>query len=302
MKKFIGVAVTSLILFSSINVFASAKVSGQSIVLDGKDTGIKGYNIKDNNYFKLRDVAALLDGKDAEFSVNYDENRSAVMINSKSDYKKGEKDLIPLKDTDSEIKKSSHNVFVNGVRHSFSVYTIDGYNYFNLRELGKTIGFDVTFDEKNNNILIDSKAIDGKSLVNNQVEIKIVDYKTSYDESNLDIIKNPKLDINKFFSNVKNNILATQNEGQITSEATYVKSENIVEIIPKSTKYSGKFSYKPYIEITQGDKSETFPYSGEFEVAKTLTSKGFDSTKEFEISLGSKKEDNFIKYSSFNYE
>ena len=51
MKKFLGAVVSSLILFSSINVFAGAKVSSQSIVLDGKDTGVKGYNIEDNNYF-----------------------------------------------------------------------------------------------------------------------------------------------------------------------------------------------------------------------------------------------------------
>ena len=75
MKKILAVVVSSLILFSSISVFAGAKVSSQSIVLDGKDTGVKGYNIEDNNYFKLRDVAALLDGKDAEFSVSYDQER-----------------------------------------------------------------------------------------------------------------------------------------------------------------------------------------------------------------------------------
>ena len=62
MKKFIASLATSLVLFSSMNVFAGAKVSSQNIVLDGKDTGVKGYNIEDNYYFKLRDVAALLDG------------------------------------------------------------------------------------------------------------------------------------------------------------------------------------------------------------------------------------------------
>lgn len=72
--------------------------------MDGKDTGVKGYNINDNNYFKLRDIAALLDGKDAEFNVSYDNDREAVMITSKSDYKKTENDLVALKDSDSEIK------------------------------------------------------------------------------------------------------------------------------------------------------------------------------------------------------
>lgn len=301
MKKILGTIVTSLVLFSSVNVFAGAKVSSQSILLDGKDTDVKGYIIQDNNYFKLRDVAALLDGKDAEFNVSYDEDRSAVIITSKSDYKKTDGDLTPLKDSDSDIRKSTHNVYVNGVRHSFNVYSIDGYNYFKLRELGKTIGFDVNFDEKNNKVLIDSKAIKPRSLVNNQVEVKIVDYAAGYNDKVLDIIKDPILDINNFIKNINNNVLATTEEGQLSGETQYVKSENIVEVYPSLTKYIGKFTYKPYIRITQGEKSEIFPYEGKIEVAKTLASKGFDSTSEFEISLGAKTEDNFIKYSSFKY-
>lgn len=301
MKKIISIALSSLVLFTSVNVFANAKVSSQSVVLDGKDTGVKGYNINDNNYFKLRDIAALLDGKDAEFNVSYDNDRSAVMITSKSDYKKTDEDLVPLKDSKSEVKKSSHNVFVNGVRHSFKVYTIDGYNYFQLRELGRTIGFDVNFDEENNSVLLSSKSIPGLSLVKNQVDVKIVDYAADYESKELYILKNPILDISQFLDNIKNDVLATTNEGQLIAESTYVKSENIVEVLPKSTKYNGKFTYKPYIQIKQAEKTEVFPYEGKFEVAKTLTSKGFDSTEEFEISLGTNNKDNFIKYSSFKY-
>lgn len=299
MKKIISIGLTSLVLIT--NVFAGAKVSSQSVLVDGKDTGVKGYNIANNNYFKLRDIAALLDEKDAEFNVSYDSDREAVIITSKSDYKKTENDLAPLKDSDSEVKSSTHKVFVNGVRHSFNVYTIDGYNYFQLRQLGKTIGFSVNFDEKNNSVQIDSKSIPGRSLVNNQVNVKIVDYVTDYEEKSLDILKDPLLDISKFLANIKNEVLATSEEGKLSGESTYVKSENIVEVLPTSAKYHGKLVYTPYIKIEQGDKSEVFPYEKGFEVAKTLTSKGFDSTSEFEISLGTKSKDHFVKYSSFKY-
>ena len=247
MKKIISIGLTSLVLIT--NVFASAKVSSQSVLVDGKDTGVKGYNIADNNYFKLRDIAALLDEKDAEFNVSYDSDREAVIITSKSDYKKTENDLVPLKDSDSEVKSSTHKVFVNGVRHSFSVYTIDGYNYFQLRQLGKTIGFSVNFDEKNNSVQIDSKSIPGRSLVNNQVNVKIVDYVTDYEEKSLDILKDPLLDISKFLANIKNEVLATSEEGKLSGESTYVKSENIVEVLPTSAKYHGKLVYLSLIHI-----------------------------------------------------
>ena len=88
-----------------------------------------------------------------------------------------------------------------------------------MRQLGKTIGFDVNFDEKNNSVLIDSKSIPGRSLVNHQVDVKIVDYATDYEEKNLDILKDPLLDISKFLANIKNEVLATAEEGKLSGES-----------------------------------------------------------------------------------
>ena len=47
------------------------KVSPQKVTLDGKEVKISGYNIEDENYFKLRDLAAVLKDTDAKFSVEY---------------------------------------------------------------------------------------------------------------------------------------------------------------------------------------------------------------------------------------
>lgn len=301
MKKFITIAISSLVLFSNINVFASTKVSKQSIVLDNKDTNVYGYMINDNNYFKLRDVAALLSGTDSGFSVSYDSYANSIFINRKSEYTKTPEDLKPLTDSDSDAIKSNVDVFVDDARVSFKTYSIDGYNYFKLRELGKVIGFDVDFDEERGNVLISSKSIKPGLLVNGATEVNIVDYATSFKNEHQDILKKGVLDIKDFFNNIESSVLGTQDHGQVFGNSFYIKSKDVVEVYPNSSIYIGKFSYTPYIRITQKDKSDTFKYTDKFEVAKTLKSKGFDPTSEFEISLGTKSDDRFIVYSTFVY-
>ena len=54
----------------------NASPTKQKIYLDGKEIKLDGYNIKGNNYFKLRDLAACLN-----FSVDYDASRNMVIIN-----------------------------------------------------------------------------------------------------------------------------------------------------------------------------------------------------------------------------
>ena len=49
----------------------AVKVSPQKVTLDGKEIKISGYNIKGENYFKLRDLAAVFKDTDAKFSVDY---------------------------------------------------------------------------------------------------------------------------------------------------------------------------------------------------------------------------------------
>lgn len=51
----------------------TAQLSNQKLSFNGMDfSEVEKYNIDGSNYFKLRDVAALLDGTVAQFNVGYD--------------------------------------------------------------------------------------------------------------------------------------------------------------------------------------------------------------------------------------
>lgn len=53
--------------------------------------------------------------------------------------------------------QSTSKVIVDGIEQTITAYTIDGSNYFKLRDLGNLIPFDVEWDGDNNKILIFSK-------------------------------------------------------------------------------------------------------------------------------------------------
>ncbi|NCB28288.1 MAG: haloacid dehalogenase-like hydrolase [Clostridia bacterium] len=65
-----------------------AKDSTTKIMLNGKDTALKGYEVNDNNYFKLRDLAKALN-----ISVTYDEKTNTASLDSTKPYVDGAQKL-----------------------------------------------------------------------------------------------------------------------------------------------------------------------------------------------------------------
>ena len=45
-----------------------------TVMLDGKQVKPVGYNINGNNYYKLRDIALILNGTTAQFGVTWDKS------------------------------------------------------------------------------------------------------------------------------------------------------------------------------------------------------------------------------------
>jgi hypothetical protein len=60
---------------------AEAKLSTSTIYLDGKEVKLTAYLINGNNYFKLRDVAAVIN-----FGVTWDGVTNTIGIDSSSGY------------------------------------------------------------------------------------------------------------------------------------------------------------------------------------------------------------------------
>lgn len=74
MKKQIIISFLSgAVLFGSVGVFAGQYMATDNpfpVQLNGQSVSIEGYNINDNTYFKLRDIADVIGGFDVDFQNN----------------------------------------------------------------------------------------------------------------------------------------------------------------------------------------------------------------------------------------
>lgn len=163
MKKLLSlVLVLSLCMLLSGVAFAADKPvvvsSSQALKVDGKDIACEKYNIDGSNYFKLRDMAMLMNGTVSQFSVGYNEEKKAVEIATGEAYVSNGSELVLTgEDKSATAVVSNQTIWINGVKRSdLSVYNIGGNNYFKLRDLGGALGFDVDYDAGTRTMLVAS--------------------------------------------------------------------------------------------------------------------------------------------------
>lgn len=127
---------------------------GQELILNGNAVTLYAYNIGGNNYFKLRDLAWLLNGTKAQFAVGYDEVNKAVLLDPYGSYALagGEGALLP--EQNLTVQPTSANIVCNGEQRRMTAYNIGGNNYFQLRELGALLDFGVGYDEASRRVVV----------------------------------------------------------------------------------------------------------------------------------------------------
>lgn len=134
-----------------------AVLSPQKLTVDGKDIECEKYNIDGSNYFKLRDLAQLLNGTESQFAVGYDEATSTVTITTGKAYVSTGTELVTGVDNSATAQPSNQTILINGVAHGdLTVYNIGGSNFFQLRELGNILGFEVDYDVTTDTAIVNS--------------------------------------------------------------------------------------------------------------------------------------------------
>lgn len=133
---------------------ATAYPATMTVKLDGKRVKPVGYNIKGNNYYKLRDIAQILDGTTAKFDISWNEEDRVMDLFPGETYMPvgGELGEIPTKN--KTAKPSTETVKVNDQIAPLAAYNVDGYNYFKLVDLGTTLGFSVDYDSKTRTVVM----------------------------------------------------------------------------------------------------------------------------------------------------
>lgn len=157
-------------LFAQWNDGAPAQSAGKtvsptahSMTVDGKSVQPAAYTIDGNNYFKLRDVAAMLSGTEAQFQVGYDAGTRAISLTTGQAYTAVGGELSALPAGDQRAVNTPSAVYVDGKQVSFTAYNINGNNYFKLRDLGQALDFYVGWDAGTRTVIVDTaRSYDGQ--------------------------------------------------------------------------------------------------------------------------------------------
>lgn len=125
----------------------TANPTNDTLYVDGKLQTPSIYKINDSNYFKIRDIAALLNGSARQFEVGYDEATGSVTVTTGRAYTVTGAELTGSESTKTQpAVPSGSTIYVNGQKLDLTVYNIDGFNYFKLRDLGQALDFNVGYE------------------------------------------------------------------------------------------------------------------------------------------------------------
>ena len=137
---------------------ASATPTNDALWVDGQLRNATVYKIDGSNYFKIRDLAAVLNGTGKQFSVGYDAASKSVTATTGYAYTPVGGELSGAAPSSQTAAVSNDTVIVNGAAaQNVTVYKIDGSNYFKLRDLGNALGFAVDY-EAGKGMIIDTAA------------------------------------------------------------------------------------------------------------------------------------------------
>ena len=132
--------------------------SPPKLSVDGQEIACEKYNINGSNFFKLRDLAQLLNGTGSQFGVGYDAAAATVTVTTGKAYESTGTELKTGVNNSSTTQPSAQSILINGTAHGeLTVYNIGGSNFFQLRELGNLLNFDVGYDAASNTATVRSK-------------------------------------------------------------------------------------------------------------------------------------------------
>ena len=112
------------------------------------------YKIEGYNYFKLRDVAMLLNGSERQFAVEYDEASKSISITTGLAYRAVGGELTGTAGESRSAAVSNNPVSIDGSAVTLTAFKIDGENYFKLRDLGEALDFCVGYDDELKTVFI----------------------------------------------------------------------------------------------------------------------------------------------------
>jgi hypothetical protein len=138
------------------NATENAAPTASTVLVNGVETAFDAYNIKNNNYFKLRDLAYVLSGTEKQFEVGWDSSNNSISLTSGKPYTTVGGEMTSKGAGVKTAHPTSSKIFLDGKEVAFTAFNIEGNNYFKLRDIGAVFDFGVDWDGPRNTIIINT--------------------------------------------------------------------------------------------------------------------------------------------------
>ena len=117
----------------------------QTMTVDGVSVSPAAYNIDGYNYFKLRDLAMLLNGTGSQFHVAYQPEDKTISLTPGRPYEPLGDELEGPGEPGMVVATTQLVLCDGDMLFELAAYNIDGYTYFKLRDLAWVLGFTVDY-------------------------------------------------------------------------------------------------------------------------------------------------------------
>jgi len=162
-RKFLALVLAALTVFGCIGITAFAadgpiaNPTSATVLVNGESIDFDAYNIGGNNYFKLRDVAFVLNGTEKQFELGWDADTKTATITPGQAYTPNNSEMSSKKGTEPKPANSSNTSFIlGGEKVTFTAYNIDGSNYIKIRDIGAALDFFLGYDNATRTITVDT--------------------------------------------------------------------------------------------------------------------------------------------------
>jgi D-alanyl-D-alanine carboxypeptidase len=140
-----------------------------ALSVDGSLQTVSTYNIEGSNYFRLRDLATLLEASGARFDLTYDQAARTIGVKTHTAYS-GSPSLMNLEGTDIAAPNTMA-ITLDGDLVNPRSYNINGFTYYKLRDLGMLLGFSVDWDQTTRTMSVSTKGVTMMQLLSEPVRL-----------------------------------------------------------------------------------------------------------------------------------
>ena len=133
-----------------------AEPTSSKILVNGKAIDFDAYKINDNNYFKLRDLAQVVNNTEKNFEVAWNATKNAINLKSNTTYTPVGGELAKGDNSPKDANPSASKIYKDGLEVNLTAYNINGSNFFKLRDIAEAFDIGVTWNNATKTIEIDT--------------------------------------------------------------------------------------------------------------------------------------------------